>query len=247
MCLLILKRSPCSTFLRFKLSALMDVSIIIPVLNEALVLPCLMEHILPYSRQPGIEVLFVDGGSRDASRCMVSAAGFRLIDSEPGRARQMNTGAEHSRGRLLLFLHADSRLPPMDLRAIEPCMERGRRVWGRFDVCIEGCSFCLPLIAFMMNLRSRLTGIATGDQAIFVQREVFERVGGFPDQPLMEDVEFSKRLKRVSRPLCLHPKVITSGRRWDQRGALRTVWLMWRLRLAYWMGVSPARLQELYR
>jgi len=192
-------------------------------------------------------VLFVDGGSRDASRCMVSAAGFRLVDSEPGRARQMNTGAEHSRGQLLLFLHADSRLPPMDLRALEPCMLRCGRVWGRFDVRIEGCSFCLPLIAFMMNLRSRLTGIATGDQAIFVLREAFEQLGGFPDQPLMEDVELSKRLKRLSRPLCLHPKVVTSGRRWDQRGALRTIWLMWRLRLAYWLGVSPARLKAHYR
>jgi len=224
----------------------MKVSIIIPMLNEAQALPGLMEHILPYARRAGVEVLFVDGGSQDASRGMVCAAGFRLIESPPGRARQMNAGAEHSRGRLLLFLHADTRLPPMDLCALEPLMQRRNRFSGRFEVCIDGCSFCLPLVAFMMNLRSRLSGIATGDQAVFMWRALFERIGGFPELPRMEDVALSARLRKVQWPVCLRQKVTTSSRRWERDGVLRTILTMWWLRFAYFIGVSPRRLQGWY-
>jgi hypothetical protein len=143
---------------------------------------------------------------------------------------------------MLLFLHADTRLPPDAASAV---LARGD--WGRFDVAIEGRHALLPVIARMMNLRSRLTGIATGDQAIFVRRTLFERLGGYAEIPLMEDVELSRRLRRVSRPVCLRLRAVTSGRRWEMRGVLRTVVLMWRLRLAYSLGADPHRLAERYR
>lgn len=223
------------------------VSIIVPMLDEALVLPELLAHLRGVAWDRRIEVLAVDGGSTDIGPELVKAAGFSVLYSAPGRAAQMNAGAREARGGLLLFLHADTRLPSMDLEALVSTLARSNRHWGRFDVRIDGRSPWLPLIAALMNLRSRLTGIATGDQCLFITREAFDRVNGFPEQPLMEDIEISRRLKAVSRPLCLSDAVRTSGRRWDERGAWRTIWLMWQLRWAYWRGKAPTQLLERYR
>ena len=222
------------------------VSIVVPILNEAATLPPLLNQLQPMRRQPGVEVVLVDGGSRDNSVALAGAAGFQVIHSQPGRALQMNTGAAQTRGRLLVFLHADTRLPPIDLTGLEQCLQTQGRIWGRFDVRIEGRSRWLPLVAIMMNLRSRVTGIATGDQCLFITRTAFDRVGGFPAQALMEDIEICARLKRHSRPMCLRDKAVTSGRRWDEHGTWRTIGLMWRLRWAYWRGEKPSRLLARY-
>jgi rSAM/selenodomain-associated transferase 2 len=158
----------------------------------------------------------------------------------------MNAGAEKASGDVLLFLHADTRLPADADHVVLNGLERSRRVWGRFNVEIEGRSPLLRVIAGVMNLRSRLTGVATGDQAIFARRDAFQAAGGFPAIPLMEDIELCKRLKRLSRPLCLRERVITSGRRWEKHGVLNTIVLMWRLRLAYFFGADPKELARLY-
>ena len=219
-------------------------AIVVPMLDEAATLPALLVHLAGW-RARGCEVVLVDGGSRDDSVAMARAAGFRVVVAERGRARQMNAGAQACGGAILLFLHADTRLPEAADAMV--CAALAVQAWGRFDVHIDGRPRMLRVVAALMNLRSRLSGIATGDQAIFVRRDVFEAVGGFPDQPLMEDIELSCRLLRVSRPACLRARVRTSGRRWEQRGVWRTIALMWRLRWAYWRGVPAERLAEAYR
>ena len=219
-------------------------AIVVPMLDEAATLPALLVHLAGW-RARGCEVVLVDGGSRDDSVAMARAAGLRVVVAERGRARQMNAGAQACGGALLLFLHADTRLPEAADAMV--CAALAVQAWGRFDVHIDGRPRMLRVVAALMNLRSRLSGIATGDQAIFVRRDVFEAVGGFPDQPLMEDIELSCRLLRVSRPACLRARVRTSGRRWEQRGVWRTILLMWRLRWAYWRGVPAERLAEAYR
>lgn len=228
----------------------MKLSVIVPMLNEAAVLPDLLDHLLPLQRA-GCEVLLVDGGSQDGCAVMARVAGFTVIDSPAGRSRQMNVGAKQARGDVLLFLHADTRLPDGAARQVTDALSASvgdvAPVWGRFDVRISGQSPWLKVVARMMNLRSRLSGIATGDQAIFVRRTVFQACGGFPEQPLMEDIELSKRLKRRSPPACLKNPVVTSGRRWESRGVWRTVVLMWRLRLAYWLGASAESIARAYR
>ena len=219
-------------------------AIVVPMLDEAATLPALLVHLAGW-RARGCEVVLVDGGSRDDSVAMARAAGLRVVVAERGRARQMNAGAQACGGAILLFLHADTRLPEAADAMV--CAALAVQAWGRFDVRIDGRPLMLRVVAALMNLRSRLSGIATGDQAIFVRRDVFEAVGGFPDQPLMEDIELSCRLLRVSRPACLRARVRTSGRRWEQRGVWRTIALMWRLRWAYWRGVPAERLAEAYR
>ena len=219
-------------------------AIVVPMLDEAATLPALLVHLAGW-RARGCEVVLVDGGSRDDSVAMARAAGLRVVVAERGRARQMNAGAQACGGALLLFLHADTRLPEAADAMVRAAL--AVQAWGRFDVRIDGRPLMLRVVAALMNLRSRLSGIATGDQAIFVRREVFEALGGFPDQPLMEDIELSCRLLRVSRPACLRARVRTSGRRWEQRGVWRTIALMWRLRWAYWRGVPAERLAEAYR
>src|SRR5437899_2600160 len=177
-------------------------------------------------RNRGHEVIVVDGGSSDNTRELARTAD-RVISAPCGRSSQMNAGAAIARGEVLLFLHADTRLPQdADARILQGLAASGR-AWGRFDVRIEGASLCLPVIAFFMNLRSRATGIATGDQAIFVRRDAFERAGRFPPLELMEDIALSRSLRRLSRPLCLADKAVASGRRWERRGVLRTVLPMW--------------------
>ncbi|WP_341907553.1 TIGR04283 family arsenosugar biosynthesis glycosyltransferase [Polaromonas sp. YR568] len=223
----------------------MKLSLIVPVLNEAAGLPELCAHLLPLVRQ-GVEVIVVDGGSHDGSAEAVECLGFRLIRSPRGRALQMNAGAAAASGDVLLFLHADTRLPPAALQRLQASGLQGC-AWGRFDVRIDGRPALLVLVAWLMNRRSRLTGIATGDQALFMTRAAFDAVGGFPVQPLMEDIEISSRLRRMARPICVSDPVVTSGRRWEQRGVWRTIFLMWRLRWAYWRGVPASRLAEAYR
>lgn len=221
------------------------ISIIVPALNEAGGIAAALAALAPL-RHRGHEVIVVDGGSSDGTAALSRGAADRVVLAHRGRASQLNAGAAIARGEILLFLHADTHLPKdADAKVLEG-LASTRRAWGRFDVRIEGKSRWLPLIAFLMNLRSRATGIATGDQAMFVRREVFVRSGGFPAVALMEDVALSRSLKRVSRPLCLADRVVTSGRRWDSRGALRTALLMAWLRLQFFFGAEPSRLARLY-
>jgi len=219
-------------------------SIIVPALDEAAAIEACLAP-LQALRARGAEVVVVDGGSADRTAALAAPLADRVIDSPRGRARQMNAGAEASRGEALLFLHADTVLPDSADAAVRGAIESGAR-WGRFDVTIAGADPLLAVVGAMMNARSRLTGVATGDQAIFVRRDAFRAAGGFPDIPLMEDVALSKRLKRAGRPACLRARVVTSGRRWERHGTLRTVLLMWRLRLAYALGADPRQLAGRY-
>jgi rSAM/selenodomain-associated transferase 2 len=189
----------------------------------------------------------VDGGSGDATVAIAEPFADAVIGVPRGRAQQMNAGAAAAQGDVLLFLHADTLLPTDADRLVCAGLDSGGKIWGRFDVRIDGRARMLRVVASLMNLRSRLTGIASGDQALFVTRAAFDAVGGFPEQPLMEDIELSRRLLRLSRPLCLAEPVFTSGRRWETRGVWRTIWLMWRLRWLYARGASPAELAEWYR
>jgi rSAM/selenodomain-associated transferase 2 len=220
-------------------------SIVMPALNEAAGIAATLQA-LQALRVRGVELVLADGGSTDGTAEHAAAWADAVVASPRGRALQMNVGASRARADVLLFLHADTRLPPRaDVQVLQAVA--GGACWGRFDVCIDGRPWMLRVVAALMNLRSRLSGIATGDQAIFVTREAFDRIGGFPAQPLMEDIELSRRLKRLGRPACLRTKVRTSGRRWEQRGVWRTIFLMWRLRWRYWRGEPAARLAEAYR
>ena len=221
-------------------------SIVMPVVNEAAGLAGALQALAPLKAR-GVQVIVVDGGSSDGTVALAHAAAATVITAPRGRALQMNAGAKHASAGVLLFLHADTALPANADQLIAQVLASGQTVWGRFDVRIAGQSPMLRVVAGLMNLRSRLSGIATGDQAIFMTRAAFDAVGGFPKQALMEDIEISKRLRRLSRPACLRAKVTTSGRRWETRGVWRTVLLMWRLRFAYWRGAAPERLAELYR
>ena len=223
----------------------MKLTVIVPMLNEARVLPQLLAQ-LQRVQADGHQLLLVDGGSNDGSAQQARTAGFQVIESARGRARQMNAGVEHACGDVLLFLHADTRLPADYWPAIQQGLAQGNRVWGRFDVSIEGRPWMLRVVSLMINLRSRLSGIATGDQAMFVKHGAFIEAGRFADLPLMEDIDLSQRLLRVSRPLCLRQRVITSGRRWETRGVWTTIFLMWRLRYAYWRGVPASELAKAY-
>jgi len=220
-------------------------SIIIPVLNEA-------EHLvsrlkaLQHLRKKDVELILVDGGSSDNTMELAEGWVDQLIFSSAGRALQMNAGANQAKGEWLFFLHIDTRLSSEVEQALLSIVFNDPPSWGRFDVLIEGKHPLLRIVAKMMNLRSRLTGIATGDQLIFVHRSLFDAVGGFPKQPLMEDVELSKRLNKIQPPLCLAEQVITSGRRWDQKGFWSTVLLMWSLRWRYWRGATADELVKEY-
>jgi len=249
----------------------MTITVVIPTLNEEAVLP----RTLSQAASLGFdELIVVDGGSHDRTREIVQAfpsapaislqsstishqrsilspqssalSPVSLLTAPPGRANQMNAGAAASKGTVLLFLHADTSLPSDARQAVERALEDPACVGGRFDVRFERDSGPGWLISRMMNLRSRWTGIATGDQAIFVRRSLFEQLGGYSDLPIMEDVDFSRRLKGIGRLSALRSKVITSYRRWDTRGPLRTILWMWVLRSLYWIGISPHRLRHLY-
>ena len=224
-------------------------SIVVPVLDEAAIVQAALQALAPL-RGRCVEVVVVDGGSRDATAALAAPWADAVIAGPRGRAAQMNAGAQRTRGSALLFLHIDTALPADSDALVEAALlASAHRVatWGRFDVRITGRSPWLGVVASLMNGRSRLTGIATGDQAIFMTRAAFDAVGGFPDQPLMEDVEMSRRLRRLAPPACLRAHVTTSGRRWETRGIWRTIVLMWRLRLLYAVGVAPERLARSYR
>jgi len=220
-------------------------SIVVPVLDEAAGIVATLAALQPL-RARGAEVIVVDGGSTDATIALATPHADAVLNAPRGRASQMNGGAGVARGGVLLFLHADTRLPADADVHVAAARAAGAH-WGRFDVHIEGRHWLLRIVAAGMNLRSRCSGIATGDQAIFVQRDWFERIGGFPAQPLMEDVELSRRLRALARPACLRARVVTSGRRWEARGPWRTVALMWRLRWRYWRGEAAESLAEAYR
>ena len=221
-------------------------SIVIPTLNEEETISTALAA-LQSLRRRGVEVIVVDGGSEDSTIRLASPLSDQAIVARRGRASQMNAGARQANGDKLLFLHSDTVLPKDALEAIDQAFIAPGCVWGRFDVKIESPLRFLTGVAFMMNLRSRWTGIATGDQAIFVKRSAFDQIGGFPAISLMEDIALSKSLKRLSLPACIRAKVTTSGRRWEKNGIIRTVLLMWRLRLAYFWGADPSGLAERYR
>jgi rSAM/selenodomain-associated transferase 2 len=218
-----------------------SISIVMPVLNEAASIAAAVAD----ARRHAAECLVVDGGSTDRTAALASEAGAIVIGSPRGRALQMNTGARQACGDVLLFVHADCRLPDHAARSIRAAMARGA-VWGRFDVRLDSPRQSLRLVGAMMNWRSRLSGIATGDQAIFLTRTLYDSVGGFAPIPLMEDINLSARLRRIARPACLRDRVVVSARRWEQRGVARTVVEMWLWRAAYAVGVSPERLHRLY-
>ncbi len=218
-------------------------SIIIPVLNEEETIRLSLTRLQPF-RDQGAEIIVVDGGSIDQTVAKARELADCVIEAPRGRARQMNAGARPARGEQLLFLHADTVLPEGAPEKIVFGLRE--HFCGRFDVQFDSPLRVLPLVAFMMNLRSRWTGIATGDQAIFVQRRTFEEIGGFPEIALMEDVALSKSLKQLGPPLCLRSKVTTSGRRWEENGAIRTIVLMWSLRLTYFFRADPSDLAKRY-
>ena len=220
--------------------------VVMPTFNESANIQAALQALAPLAAR-GAQILVVDGGSLDATVQLARVGGFQVINALCGRALQMNAGAQQASGDTLLFLHADTRLPPNADKLIAQALANGQQVWGRFDVQIAGQPRMLRVIAAFMNLRSRWTGIATGDQAMFMTRAAFDAVGGFPNQPLMEDIEMSVRLRKLSPPACLRARVVTSGRRWETFGVWRTVLLMWRLRFAYWRGAAPERLAALYR
>ncbi len=220
-------------------------SIVVPVLNEAEAIPEHLNALAPL-RAGGTEVIVVDGGSQDDTVARAASGADRVLAAERGRAAQMNAGARAATGDIILFLHADTRLPPHADALVRDALAKENGLWGRFDVRIGGTHRLLGLVAALMNRRSRLTGIATGDQAIFVTRHAFEAVGGYPDIPLMEDIVLSRRLKVLSGPVCLKARAITSGRRWERHGVLRTIVTMWRLRLAFFLGADPRALALAY-
>jgi rSAM/selenodomain-associated transferase 2 len=221
-----------------------NISIIIPVLNEQRDLSATLNQLQSF-RLAGHEIIVVDGGSSDHSLAIAHEMADVVLVSKAGRALQMNNGAAIAKGDVFLFLHADTVLPHNAVQLMSTfCTEE---FWGRFDIRLSSDRKIYRLIEYLINWRSRLTSIATGDQAIFIDRRLFNEVGGFPEISLMEDIALSRRLKETSRAVCLRDKVITSSRRWEQHGVLSTILLMWRLRLYYYLGASPEKLSQLYR
>lgn len=221
----------------------MTVSVVIPTLNEEGALAATLGR----ARQPGVqEIIVVDGGSGDATPAIAARYADAVLNARRSRAAQMNAGAAHARGDVLLFLHADTLVPEGFAQAVCAACNEPEVIGGRFDVDLLPSTPLLRLTAALINRRSRLTRISTGDQAIFIRREVFDQLGGYADIPLMEDVDLSRRMKRTGRIACLRQRVTTSARRWQKDGVLRTILLMWSLRALYFCGVSPARLQRAY-
>jgi len=222
----------------------MLISIIIPVLNEENNIQNILQQLQIY-RQQGHEVIVVDGGSTDNTFPMAEPLVDKFIHADAGRGVQMNCGAMQAQGDVLWFLHADTIIPDNAAELIQQALNNND--WGRFNVTLSGAHIFFRVIEKMMNARSCITGVATGDQGIFVKKEKFELVEGYSEIPLMEDIELSKKLKTLSQPVCIKEKIITSSRRWEQKGILSTVFLMWQLRFLYWLGVSAKKLAALYK
>lgn len=221
----------------------MRISVIIPTLNEASVIGRTLSSL---RGNGAVETIVVDGGSTDGTQAIAHQYADRVLSSPPGRARQMNAGAEVASGDVFLFLHADTLLPADFAEVISRALARPAVLGGRFDVCLDGTGWIFRVIETFINLRSRLTRIATGDQGIFIRRAVFFELGGYPEVPLMEDLALSKKMKRAGEVACLREQVMTSARRWQKGGVLRTVLLMWVLRFCHFVGVSPVRLKAFY-
>ena len=221
----------------------MDISVVIPALNEEKTIAATLTALMTLKPH---EVIVVDGGSSDGTREISAGTGATVITGTRGRARQMNAGAQQATGDILLFLHADTRLPRTAFGDIGAALKDPRYLGGHFDVNLDGDHWMLKVVGALINHRSRITKVGTGDQAIFVRREAFARVGGFPDIPLMEDIAFCRALKRLGRIACLRSKVVTSARRWEIEGVWRTIIKMWILKLLYLAGVSPVRLKRFY-
>jgi rSAM/selenodomain-associated transferase 2 len=221
----------------------MRISVILPVLNEERTIGASLQALLALAPD---EIIVVDGNSTDRTRQICARLRVNVITSNRGRARQMNLGANEASGDVLLFLHADTRLPASALSDIAAALRDPDCPGGRFDVEIDGTHWMLKLVAVLINQRSRLTRVATGDQAIFVRRSVFQSISGFQDVPLMEDIAFCRALKHIGPIACLRSRVITSGRRWESDGVWRTIFTMWTLKLCYLAGVSPQRLKKYY-
>lgn len=224
-----------------------QLSVIVICLNEGAAIASTLTPLDAW-RKRGVEVIVVDGSSQDDTVQQASPHASQVVVVPAGRATQLNAGAAVAEGQILLFLHADTVTPNHADLIIGSSIAQAENplAWGRFDVRIEGQSRWLLVIAFMMNWRSRITGIATGDQGLFMTRAAFDTVGGFANQPLMEDIEISQRLRQLVRPICLPQKVTTSGRRWETRGVWRTIVLMWSLRWRYWRGESATSLAKDY-
>ena len=221
----------------------MNVSVIIPVLDEEKTIAATLRGLI--SLQPH-EIIVVDGGSNDRTCEIAEKFGVQVLRSERGRARQMNDGARRASGNALLFLHADTKLPPLAFSEVATALDNPECVGGRFDVELAGRHWMLKVIGALINCRSRATKVGTGDQAIFVRREIFSRIGGFPEIPLMEDIAFCRALKREGRVACVRSRVVTSARRWEKDGVWRTILRMWALKSLYLAGVSPERLKRFY-
>jgi len=221
----------------------MNISVIVPVLDEEKSIAATLDALQALAP---FEIIVVDGGSSDRTPEIAASFPVKIISSERGRARQMNRGAREASGEVLLFLHADSRLPSSALNDINVALRDARYLGGRFDVQLDGAHWLLPLVGRMISYRSRISKVGTGDQGIFVRRDVFERMQGFQDIPLMEDIAFCRALKRRGDVACLRSRVVTSARRWELDGVWRTILRMWAIKLLYFAGVSPARLKQFY-
>jgi rSAM/selenodomain-associated transferase 2 len=222
------------------------ISIIIPTLNEEENIEKLLRSLEMLEGEGEKEIIVADGGSRDQTPVLAARWAREVISCPQGRARQMNRGAEAARGDILLFLHADTQLPPSALKAMEEVMKNSKAAGGWFSHALDSSKFIFRLISFGINVRTRLTRVAVGEQALFVRASIFQAMGGYTDIPLMEDIEFTKRLKQYGRTVQLNTRIVTSVRRWQTKGVWRTILLMWSLRLLYFMGVSPQRLHKWY-
>lgn len=221
----------------------MKLAIVIPVLNEADRIENLLTA-LQAIRSDGHEIIIADGGSSDATRARAAALADRVVQSPRGRARQMNAGAAVASADALFFLHADCALPADAAALVLAALARRR--WGRFDIRLDGERFIFRVVEWFMNTRSRCSGISTGDQGLFIERKLFESVGGFAPIALMEDIAITNTLRAIEAPICLRERITTSSRRWEKNGVWHTIWLMWRLRFAYWRGADPAELARIY-
>ncbi|MDQ7005593.1 MAG: TIGR04283 family arsenosugar biosynthesis glycosyltransferase [Ghiorsea sp.] len=221
-----------------------SLAIVIPVFNEGSILSCALTSLQMLA---GVDdIIFVDGGSTDNTVSLIQDAGFVCLQTEAGRAKQMNAGTQYTTSDIILYLHVDTSIYSSHILNIKKSCHQGF-LSGRFDVSLSGCGAIYQIISFFINLRSCLTKVSTGDQGIFVTRKAFDDVGGYPNIPLMEDVALSKALRKLGKAACLRDKLVTSSRRWEQHGVLKTVLLMWKLRFLFWLGVSPKSLAQMYK